>query len=380
MGLVSKLLGDQDTEKSDTAQNPSAAVLALADGALDTLSSVIQVMGLQSFPLEDDYDSSAFPETCLAFACHVENGAAVPSFDIPPSSDGVRDWASVRRFFADRRHAEKAFVTDRLQGYRGIVDDLVSGLREIGVRDKNTESSILRCLEAVEDAVGTGTLPQIKAALSQTLEDVTATFAEQREAYESHLEELNERMSSMRQDLVAAREEMQRDALTEAYNRGAFDTAIAHSVNAFFILRQPLTVLMIDLDDFKHINDTWGHAAGDEVLRAVSDCLARSFIRKNDFVARFGGDEFAGILPDTSAAHTVKIIERLLTQVRAIAVPFGDASLQIRCSIGYTEISANDSAEDLLKRADEALYMAKSNGRDQCICLTAPTAESSAEH
>ncbi|HNP63455.1 MAG TPA: GGDEF domain-containing protein [Woeseiaceae bacterium] len=361
MSLVSRFLGSGDKAGSD---RPGLASLDLADGALDTLSNVMRVMGNESFRLDSDLDATVFPRICTEFACHIENGAAVPSFDIPASADGQREWSRVRRFFADRRHQEKAFVTERLNGYRGIVDELVTGLRDIGTRDQNTESSIIECLSVIEDAVGNGELPLIEDALSKTISRVTETFAKQKQEYEQQLNELNARMSSLRQDLVAAREEMQRDALTEAYNRGAFDTAILQSLNMHFVSRQPVTLLMIDLDEFKQVNDTHGHAAGDAVLKAVGECLARSFIRKNDLVARYGGDEFAVILSDTSAKHTEALVERFLDMVRKLEIETLNAVVTVSCSVGYTEITEGDTSTSFVNRADEALYQAKHNGRN----------------
>lgn len=362
MDLVSKIMGSAPEEPR---KKPRVAVESIADGALDTLSSVIRVMGDESFPLDKDIDPAVFPAMCAEFARHVENGAGVPSFDIPSSADGARDWSRVRRFFADRRHAERSFVTERLQDYRGIVDDLVSGLRDIGQRDETTESSVRASLDTIEDAVSTGVLPKIKEALALTVRQVNETFTEQRQEYEKQLKELNDRMSSLRQDLVSAREEMKRDALTDAYNRGAFDSAIAQSLNMHFILQQPVTLVLVDLDNFKDVNDTYGHTAGDEVLRAVGDCLARSFIRKNDFVARYGGDEFAVILTDTSARHAGKLIDRFLEYARAIRVASVPDEALVACSAGYTEIASTDTVEELIKRADQALYQAKADGRDR---------------
>lgn len=373
MDFVSKIFG---SIASDPERPATASIESITDGALDTLGSVIRVMGDESFPLEKDIDPAVFPAMCSEFARHVENGAAVPSFDIPQSADGSREWARVRRFFADRRHAEKSFVTERLQDYRGVVDDLMTGLRDVGHRDQTTECSVRKSLNSIEDAVATGVLPRIKSALTQTVSQINETFAEQKKQYEQQLHELNERMSSLRQDLVAAREEMKRDSLTDAYNRGAFDAAIMQSMNVHFILQQPVTLVMVDIDHFKQINDTYGHTAGDEVLRAVGDCLARSFIRKSDFVARYGGDEFAVILTDTPADFCSKLMQRFLELARGIVVPSSPGKTLVSCSAGYTEIADHDSVELLLKRADKALYRAKAEGRNRAVFIGAEDVDS----
>jgi len=342
---------------------------SISDGAIDTLSSVMRIMGDESFPLDEENDANAFADSCAEFARHIENGAGVPSFDIHPTDDGSRSWGRVRRFFADRRHAENRFVTERLGDYRDVVEDLVGGLRNIVQRDQQTEGTISHSLEKIKAAVETGDISRIKTSLATTVQQVEETFSEQRREYEQRLEELNERMSCLRKDLVDAREEMQRDSLTNAYNRRAFDTAIRRSLSMQLVLRQPVVLMMIDLDNFKQINDGFGHAAGDDALRKLGDTLARNFIRKHDIVARYGGDEFAVILPDTSAVHARKLIDRLIEQAAEIRIDAAPDEALVTCSVGYTEVCDEDTVALLVERADKALYEAKSSGRNRAAYI-----------
>jgi len=379
MGFLQQTITEADPEAAapdPDGKKPAKMIEAsLLDGALDTLGCVIRTMGSESFPLADETNSEEFSAHCLEFARHVENGSAVPSSSIVASADGSREWTQLRRFFIDRRKDEKQFVTERLEDYGEFVEDLLSGLRQIGQRDQDTEQSVRQSFDIISRALNAGALSDIKAALEESIERVGETFTRQKQEYESQINQLNERMSNLRQDLVIVREEMQRDDLTEVFNRGAFDKAISQSINAHFILNQPVTVALIDIDNFKMINDQWGHSAGDDVLRSIGECLERSFIRKSDLVARYGGDEFAVILHDTKFDHSKPLVERFIDSVQDIVVPYAPEGTRVSCSAGYTEISSADTAETLLMRADKALYAAKAAGRN-CAIYAPPTEES----
>ncbi len=172
------------------------------------------------------------------------------------------------------------------------------------------------------------------------------------------------------------RQAAQTDGLTGAANRRAFDEALAREVSRAARTQAPLAVAMVDLDYFKSINDTHGHQAGDEALKAAARSLLGN-VRGADTVARYGGEEFAVILPDTGRTAALETAERLRAAVTASATAF-----PLTCSIGVavllpaqrsaslpaagTSAGRSDDAHTLVATADRALYAAKRNGRNRC--------------
>ncbi len=133
----------------------------------------------------------------------------------------------------------------------------------------------------------------------------------------------------------------------------------------------PAAVIIMDLDHFKAVNDTFGHVAGDNVLRRVSEACS-TILRQGDVLARFGGEEFVALIPGSSLADALIVAERLRGCVLETLVPNGDDSISLTASIGVTEIIAGDKdIEAALRRADTALYAAKHAGRD-CVKSAAP--------
>jgi diguanylate cyclase (GGDEF)-like protein len=161
-----------------------------------------------------------------------------------------------------------------------------------------------------------------------------------------------------------------KDGLTGLMNRRHFMQSAEVELQRAQRYRRPVTVAMADLDLFKKLNDTYGHAAGDAMLRAFAD-LVRDTLRQSDFVCRYGGEEFAFLFPEIGPAETEKLAERLRARCDAMEVPLPDGRLvKATVSIGLADAS-ECPIEIALKRADEALYEAKRLGRNRVV-LSSP--------
>ncbi len=163
------------------------------------------------------------------------------------------------------------------------------------------------------------------------------------------------------------------DGLTRLYNRHYLDTHLKNLVRQAAEQNRPLSVVLMDMDHFKSVNDTYGHNVGDEVLKALADVIINS-IRSADLAARYGGEEFVVLMPETDAARAYEAAERLRKGVenRPFVVSHPESPLRKTVSIGYATLEPNDTPESLLKRADVALYEVKNSGRNNVLPL-APT-------
>jgi two-component system cell cycle response regulator len=175
------------------------------------------------------------------------------------------------------------------------------------------------------------------------------------------------RTKDLQQELVAQgmrlESMLREDALTGLLNRRAILSQLGGTVSGARRHGHPLSVAMVDLDEFKAINDTHGHAAGDEVLVAAVRAM-RAHLRAEDHLGRLGGEEFLIVLPDTQAGAATRVAEKLRSEVAAARGP-----VPVTCSVGVATW-AGETPEVLLRRADEALYAAKHAGRDRVIAAT----------
>lgn|SRR5690606_19948012 len=157
------------------------------------------------------------------------------------------------------------------------------------------------------------------------------------------------------------------DQLTGVFNRRKLEHDLVVHHEAFMRYAMPTSILIFDLDNFKRINDTQGHIAGDEVIQTVAD-VCRSELRNTDIACRYGGDEFVIALPNTGRQHAQQFAQRLQGRLREALSRFSAFGAAVTASIGVTTMAPEDgSYEDALKRADRALYEAKSGGKDRVV-------------
>ncbi|HIJ86687.1 MAG TPA: diguanylate cyclase [Desulfuromonadales bacterium] len=227
-------------------------------------------------------------------------------------------------------------LLDQIEGYEtGAVDYLIKPFEPIILRSKLQVFRELYLQRKVIERFYTN--------LEQLIEERT-----------SELKEANKTIS-----LLAATDE-----LTSLFNRRYFNECLHGAVSAARRHTYPLAMIMIDLDHFKSVNDTYGHSAGDLILKTFSDLL-RDIIRTEDVAARWGGEEFIVLLPHTASEAAAALAERIRTAFEKQTV--GAKAINLSASFGVVQLQESDDADILIRRADTALYQAKNAGRNRVV-------------
>ncbi|WP_415314007.1 GGDEF domain-containing protein [Clostridium perfringens] len=162
-------------------------------------------------------------------------------------------------------------------------------------------------------------------------------------------------------------ENLVKDHLTEVYNKRYIDQKFSKESNRNLKESIPTTVIMADIDSFKKVNDTYGHLVGDKILRDFAKVLNDNIRENNDWIGRYGGEEFIIVLNNTNLENGVKVAEKLRKIIEKMSFNYGDLSIKITSSFGVCEISEKEDTFDTIKNADEKLYMAKMTGRNKTV-------------
>jgi diguanylate cyclase len=198
-----------------------------------------------------------------------------------------------------------------------------------------------------------------------------ATMQDANNSYRTQLNEANAQIAKQKEELESLQEEVFVDFLTKIPNRRSFELKFKEEAYRGKRYNQPVSLAFIDVDEFKHINDTHGHHIGDRVLRGIAMKM-RSTLRQSDFLARHGGEEFAALLPTTTVGHARTVAEKLRKDLAHSIFRTDDIEIQVSVSIGVGEFQPEvEDFEKFLARVDRAMYKAKENGRN-CIVKADP--------
>lgn len=264
---------------------------------------------------------------------------------------------------------ERLANAERQKALKALVDVLTS-VQDLSTDVDSRNTAMHEVQRHVGDLHATGELELIRQEL---LGQVVAVL-ESNQKLEEDLVFARCRMEQQAEELDRTRREAHTDALSGVANRKAFDDKLKLLLGYQRRFGSPFALLLADLDHFKWINDTYGHQAGDRVINQLG-ALLTSQVREGDFVARYGGDEFAVLLANTDIEVAAKVAQRIC--VETTHINFGAISSEqtaVTLSLGLAVAQAGDTQETLFKRADEALYASKKGGRNQVRCQTSATA------
>ncbi len=353
-----------DTAATGGTSGQSAAEIGMV---LDALGSILATFARYTFDLPDRPAEESTAELAR-WQRHATLG-------VPLSADGAaaagvhpRDWPGVVRTFTEHRRHEKRYVDSAVGDLRDALWSCISTVHSAVKVDVATDLTVHSQMQRAQSAIAKLQLGSIKDEVLAALSTMQTALQSKRTQQEAQFKSLADHLDELRDQLDEARRESTTDGLTGLSNRKQFDRTVERAVQLYALGRTPVTLLMIDVDELKTVNDTYGHQGGDLAIVGVAHCLSKVFLRQSDVLCRFGGDEFVAVLHNTDTKMAQSLAKRLLSMVSEMPTP-ADTPFKVGVSIGLAEITPQDDVTSWVLRADQALYGAKSNGR--CCVVTA---------
>lgn len=350
-----------------------------------------QIKKLQDFRISllDEYTNS-LPNEFLASASKVRElvGSSNEVDQILELNDKILD---ILRAATGRSRGELEQFTSLAKelgkDLAAMESDLITSFfstRETFENNKAFNNTLAKSLEDTKEAVDISiNLVELKGFVTSALATIKEALA-QKYQYDQfklkkatvEVEKLRKRLAVMKQEIVrvqrkakALEEETLRDPLTDVHNRRAYERRIQEELACYERSEEVFSILMIDIDHFKSINDNHGHWVGDRCLEELGK-LIKKVLRGTDFLARYGGEEFIAILPGTAEQGIRIVAEKLRMLIERTRFHFHNEEIPLTVSIGGTAIrSSDENAEAIFKRVDTAMYEAKKTGRNRAVIL-----------
>ena len=265
---------------------------------------------------------------------------------------------------------QKEYLKDREGEFKEIIDLLTKAMAAGDNDNQVYNEKIYKQSEKLEKITLLDDIKKIKNELIIEVESIRETVREKELHDSEKLEKLSKKVNTLNVELEKAKEESVKDGLTGVYNRKAFDRYIKELIERNTVTKAPFSILLLDIDDFKKINDNFGHQTGDRVLVAMANKCS-GFIRNDDFLTRYGGEEFVVVLPGASLRNAVKKGKLICKEIAKSRYTLGegkeDTVISITVSIGASVHKKGDTVKTIIERADKALYAAKQAGKNRVI-------------
>ncbi len=274
-------------------------------------------------------------------------------------------------------------LSNALSDVQSAVKNTLSTCKETYQENKKINSNLQKQIVSMTSTVEKAfSLEQIKIDISDKLNQISSTLerkikletkgqsvlANQLKEMASKIQHLENQSKTYEKKLAEQRQKSYQDALTKLNNRAAFDEYFTKAMVRFHHEPLKMALAVIDIDDFKKINDTYGHTAGDKTLQVIANTLYTN-VDKDVFVARYGGEEFVLIYLNIQKNQLIDELNKLNNKIANLPFKFKNDKVSITLSIGVSHITSDDNVHTVFERADKAMYQAKSQGKNQVIYL-----------
>lgn len=271
----------------------------------------------------------------------------------------------LRQFFAGYRLQESTYVQRTFEDFKKIIWDFAEQLNEDIHFEQAQDLATHQSLEQLREAVEANSIEGLRSRSREFIDLYAKHQSQKEDRRNKRLTSMKKNLNTVKKQLMEANQNMRLDHLTSAFNRKSFDEQMKKHQQLASLSQVPVSVIILDIDFFKKINDAYGHDIGDFVLKECVVMLKEVFHREDDFVARIGGEEFAIILPSFTHEHAVVRAEEAMAKIRKEVFVHGKLEITFTVSMGIAQWLQNETTDDWIKRADTALYESKHTGRNR---------------
>lgn len=270
-----------------------------------------------------------------------------------------------RQFFASYRVAEYTHIQKNFDDLKAIIWNFVEQLSDDFAEEMMGDKAVNAKLEQLKEAVEANSIETLRTRSKEFIHLYMVHHAKKDHRRLKRMRSIRKNLDLVKNQLSEADRNMKVDHLTQLFNRRSFDEHIKQQAALSQMENTPVTLVTIDIDHFKRVNDTYGHDIGDFVLKECARILHETFNREHDFVARIGGEEFAVVLAVHALPLAVKRCEDTLERIRKEVFVKDTMELRFTVSMGVAQHREGESVLDWMKRADQALYESKNTGRNR---------------